>query len=243
MPQDPKSSSTKAGSWVRQVPLVTGILGGVLLMGNRLMFTPDLLNSQSRSDALGILLSALLILTGLLWQQSQPSPPPAVELNGSPGFWLDPSLSETQQLDLGWASRTVLALTAAQSVAIWFDSKLLLRRGILPPGLNSLELNPSELPSDLDQPWDPGSISRRAMQTGRAVYLVDLKLYPARGEFTDRLLPDNTASLLCQPIGSKGVFVVGTHRPRTLTPQDQAWIEAIAQRLELILQQDPGQNT
>lgn len=221
---------------MRQVPLVTGILGGILLMGNRLIFTPDLLNSQSRSDALGILLSALLILTGLLWQQSQPLPPPAVELNGSPGFWLDPSLPETQQLDLGWASRTVLTLTAAQSVAIWFDSKLLLRRGILPS-----RLPPPELSSTLDPDWKPGSISQRAMQTGRAVYLVDLKLYPARGEFTDILLPDNTASLLCQPIGSKGVFVVGSHRPRTLTPQDQAWIEAIAQRLELILQQDPEQ--
>jgi len=39
-----------------------------LLLINRLL-TPQLTNSQARADALGVILSAMLILTGLLWQQ------------------------------------------------------------------------------------------------------------------------------------------------------------------------------
>ncbi len=216
---------SEQGSLVRRLPLAAGILGGLLLMGNRLAFTPDLVNSQSRADALGILLSAVLILTGLLWQQIQPLPPAAVELEGSPRFWLAPDLETSQQVDLGWASHTVLTLTAVQSLVVWYQGKVLLQRGILP----------TEDPVRSVPAWEPGAIGRRAMQTGRAIYLVDLKLYPAKGEFTDALMPVNTASLLCQPIGSLGVMIMGTNRPRTLTVSDQAWIEAIAQRLEPIL--------
>ncbi|NJL99300.1 MAG: cofactor assembly of complex C subunit B [Synechococcaceae cyanobacterium SM2_3_2] len=221
---------SEQGSLVRRLPLAAGILGGVLLMGNRLAFTPDLVNSQSRADALGILLSAVLILTGLLWQQIQPSPPPAVELEGEPKLWLDPDLDISQQVDLGWASHTILTLTAIQSLVVWYQGQILLQRGILPAG--------DPVQSALH--WQPGAIGRRAMQTGRAIYLVDLKLYPAKGEFTDVLMPANTASLLCQPMGSVGVMILGTNRPRTLTDSDQAWIEAIAQRLDPILQDQRG---
>jgi len=49
-----------------------------LLLINRLL-TPQLTNSP-RADALGVILSAMLILTGLLWQQVQPRSPDAVDL-------------------------------------------------------------------------------------------------------------------------------------------------------------------
>ncbi len=66
-------------SVLRQLPFVVGGLAGVLLLTNRLL-TPELTNSQARSDALGVILSAVLILTGLLWQQVQPRSPDAVDL-------------------------------------------------------------------------------------------------------------------------------------------------------------------
>ncbi len=76
--------------FLRRFPIVVGAIGGTLLFLNRL-YTPDLTPSQSRADVLGVLLSALLILTGLLWQQIQPRPPELVTLEGTATFDLDPN--------------------------------------------------------------------------------------------------------------------------------------------------------
>lgn len=218
-------------SLVRRLPLIVGILGGGLLVINRLTFTPELLNSQSRSDALGILLSALLILTGLLWQQIQPPLPESVELEGDQCLILHPDLSEAQIIDLGWISRTLLTATAARSIVIWFQDRVVLQRGIFPTQTDPLQL-------------EPGAILQRVLHTGRLVYLVDLKLFPAKAEFT-RFLPSNTQAVLCQPIGHQGVLILGTDTPRSFTPPDQRWIEALAERIEYLLtsEQSEKQNS
>ncbi len=199
---------------------MTGLLGSVLLLGNRLLFTPELLASQARSDALGILLSAVLILTGLLWQQIQPRPPQAAPLQGSPGCDWHPDLSESEKLELAWASHTLLSTTAARTVVIWVGGRTLLQRGILP--------SPGQLPS-----IRPQSILQQVLQTGRPVYLVDLKLFPARAEF-DGLLPPGSQAVFCQPIGQKGCLILGSDTPRSFSRQEQAWIAAIADKLEAL---------
>jgi nitrate reductase gamma subunit len=56
---------------LRLLPLAVGGLGATLLLVNRLL-TPELTDSQARGDVLGVILSAVLILTGLIWQQVQP---------------------------------------------------------------------------------------------------------------------------------------------------------------------------
>ncbi len=200
---------------------MTGLLGSILLLANRLLFTPELLASQSRSDALGILLSAILILTGLLWQQIQPRPPQASPLQGSPGCDWHPDLSEREKLELAWASHTLLSTTAARTVVIWVEGRTLLQRGIL--------ASPGQLPT-----LRPQSILQRVLQTGRPVYLVDLKLFPARAEF-EGLLPPGSQAVLCQPIGQKGCLILGSDTPRSFSRQEQAWIAAIADKLEALL--------
>ncbi len=200
---------------------MTGLLGSILLLANRLLFTPELLASQSRSDALGILLSAILILTGLLWQQIQPRPPQASPLQGSSGCDWHPDLSESEKLELAWASHTLLSTTAARTVVIWVEGRTLLQRGIL--------ASPGQLPT-----LRPQSILQRVLQTGRPVYLVDLKLFPARAEF-EGLLPPGSQAVLCQPIGQKGCLILGSDTPRSFSRQEQAWIAAIADKLEALL--------
>ncbi len=209
--------------FLQRLPIIVGVVGGGLLVINRILFTPELLTSQSRADVLGLLLSALLILTGLLWQQVQPRDPEAVELEGKSVFDLNSDLSEPQQIELGWASRSILTLTAARSLVIWWQDQVLLRRGIFAN---------AEAGSTLQ----PGAILKRVRQSGRSVYLVDLKLFPAKAEFT-AFLPANTQGVLCQPIGDQGVLILGTDTPRSLTKRDQAWIEAIAQKLDHHLDQ------
>jgi hypothetical protein len=197
---------------LRLLPLVIGGLGGTLLFINRLM-TPELTNSQSRADALGVILSALLILTGMLWQRVQPRMPESVELVGPQGFELDATLPEAVKLELAWASHTLLTNTVTKSVVVWYNGKMLLRRGVLG---TAAELT-------------PGPIVKRVLESEKPIYLVALKLYPGRVEFP--YLPENTQGVICQPLGKEGVLVLGANAPRSYTQQDEAWVAAIADKL------------
>jgi Cofactor assembly of complex C subunit B, CCB2/CCB4 len=203
---------------LRRLPIVVGGLGAVLLLINRLL-TPELTVSQARGDVLGVILSAVLILTGLIWQQVQPRSPDAVVLTGEEGFILDPDLPETAKIELAWASRLLLTNTVTRSLVVFYQGKVLLRRGIL-------GTNPEV---------KPGSILRRVLEKQKPVYLVDLKVYPGRIEFD--YLPENTQGVICQPLGEEGALILGANAPRSYTKQDENWIVGIADKLAVTLQQ------
>ena len=198
---------------LRQLPLVAGGLAGTLLMVNRLL-TEQITDSQARSDALGVIISALLILTGLLWQQVQARSPDSVQLTGSEGFEFAPDLPEAVELELAWASRLLLTNTATRAIVILYGGKVLLRRGIL-------GTNPEV---------KPGPILQRVLDKNKPVYLVNLNIYPGKIEFD--YLPENTQGVICQPLGSQGVLILGANAPRSYTKQDENWIEGIAEKLE-----------
>ncbi len=197
---------------IRYLPLVVGIVGGLALLANR-MVTANLTSSQSRADALGILLSAVLILIGLLWQQVQPKPPDAVTLVGEEGFEIDENLPEEVRTELAWASHILLTNTVTKVVAVYYDRQTIIRRGVLG---KSKQVN-------------IGTIAERVMKTQKPVYLVRLELYPGRVEFD--YLPENTQGVIVQPLGEKGVMVLGANIPRSYTKQDENWITAIADKL------------
>lgn len=199
-------------SILRLLPLLAGGLAGSLLLLNRLL-TANLTESQARSDALGIILSALLILTGLLWQRVQPRSPEAVLLLGEEGMDLAPGLPEAVQLELAWASNILLTNTVTKSLVVWYQGRVLLRRGILGPAVEV----------------KPGPILQRVLDKHKPVYLVDLKVYPGRIEFN--YLPENTQGVICQPIGEQGGLILAANAPRSYTQQDEKWIEAIANKL------------
>lgn len=197
---------------LRLLPLVTGGLGGTLLMLNRVL-TPALTESQARSDVMGVILSALLILTGLLWQRVQPISPEAVTLIGDEGLELDNTLPDAAQTELAWASHLLLTNTVTRSVVVYRQGKTLLRRGVLAP---KAEIT-------------PGPILKRVLETGKAVYLVKLSIYPGRVEFD--YLPENTQGVICQPMGKHGALILAANAPRSYTRQDEAWVEGIADKL------------
>lgn len=209
-----KANSTKAdqAKILRRLPLGVGAVGGTLLFVNRLM-TPELSGFQSRSDALGVILSAVLILVGLLWQRIQPVPPETVTLVGQEGFELAEDLSETVKTELAWASHLLLTNTVTRSLLVYYKGRVLLRRGILGP-------------KTLQQ---PGPIVQRVLATQRPVYLVNLALYPGRVEFD--YLPENTQGVICQPVGDSGSLILAANAPRSYTQQDEAWIAGIAEKL------------
>ncbi len=198
---------------LRYLPILAGSLGGILLLINRLL-TPDLTDSQARSDVIGVILSAVLILTGLLWQRVQPRSPDTVDLTGQEGFELEPTLPEAVKLELAWASHILLTNTATRSLVIWYKGQTLLRRGILGPNCD----------------FKPGPIVQRVLDKQKAVYLVSLPIYPGRIEFD--YLPENAQGVICQPVGQQGVMILAANAPRSYTKQDETWVEAIADKLE-----------
>jgi hypothetical protein len=197
---------------VRRIPIVVGSIAGTLLMLNRLL-TPTLTDSQARSDAVGVILTAVLILTGLLWQQVQPRQPDSVTLEGTEGLELSPTLPDALKTELAWASHLLLTNTVTRSIVIYAAGQVLLRRGILAP----------------KSTVTPGAILNRVLTTQKAIYLVDTKVYPGRIEFD--YLPVNTQGIICQPLGADGVMILGANAPRSYTKQDEAWIEGIANKL------------
>ena len=203
---------------LRQLPLVAGGLAGTLLMVNRLL-TEQLTDSQARSDALGVIISALLILTGLLWQQVQARSPDSVNLLGEEGFEFTPDLPDVVKIELAWASRLLLTNTATRAIVILYQGKVLLRRGIL-------GLNPEV---------KPGPILQRVFDKNKPVYLVNLNIYPGKIEFD--YLPENTQGVICQPIGNQGILILGANAPRSYTKQDENWVEGIADKLDNTLSQ------
>ncbi|HIK45637.1 MAG TPA: cofactor assembly of complex C subunit B, partial [Leptolyngbyaceae cyanobacterium M65_K2018_010] len=104
---------------LRQLPIAAGIGGGCLLLLNRLL-TSALTDAQARSDVMGVILSALLILTGLLWQRVQPVPPEAVVLAGEEGFELQDNLPEVVKTELAWASHLLLTNTVTRTLVVYW---------------------------------------------------------------------------------------------------------------------------
>lgn len=199
-------------SLLRTLPIAVGILGSTLLIGNRFL-TPALTDSQARSDVMGIILSAVLVLTGLIWQRVQPRLPDAVELEGTTGFELSEDLPDVVKTELAWASHLLLTNTVTRSLVAYYGGDVLMRRGVL----------------GAEATVTPGTILNRVLEKKKAVYLVALKLYPGRVEFT--YLPANTQGVICQPMGEKGALILAANAPRSYTQQDEAWIEGIADKL------------
>ncbi|MCC0176973.1 cofactor assembly of complex C subunit B [Waterburya agarophytonicola K14] len=201
---------------LRLLPFFTGGIAGTLLLVNRLL-TAQITESQARSDALGVIEGAILILVGLLWQQIQARTPDTVVLVGETGLEIDPELTDTVKTELAWASHLLLTNTVTRSLVVYYDGKTILRRGVLGE-------NPQV---------KPGAIVERVLSKNQPVYLVNLNLYPGKFEFD--YLPENTQGVICQPIEDKGVLILGANAPRSYTKQDEKWIEGIADKLAVTL--------
>lgn len=203
---------SQTNRWLQNLPIAVGIVIGVGLFANRVL-TPQITEWQARSDVAGTIACAFLILTGLLWQRVQPKLPDAVDLVGPEGFEFAPELDRSLQVELAWASHLLLTNTVTRSVVVYANGQTLLRRGILGP----------------QAAVQPGPIVQRVLDTQKPVYLVALNVYPGRIEFD--YLPENTQGVIVQPLGDRGVLILGANAPRSYTNQDERWIAGIADKL------------
>jgi Cofactor assembly of complex C subunit B, CCB2/CCB4 len=204
---------------LRLLPFGVGGIAGTFLLVNRLA-SEGLTPAQSRSDVVGVILCAVMVLIGMLWQRVQPRTPDVVVLLGKEGLEMSVDLPAAVQTELAWASHLLLTNTATRSLSLYMNGQTILRRGILAEQGQVV----------------PGPILERVLKTQKPIYLVDVKVYPGKIEFN--YLPENVQGIVCQPVGAKGVLILAANAPRSYTRQDEAWIAGIADKLAYTLNSD-----
>jgi hypothetical protein len=193
--------------------LGTGVLALVLDVVNQ-AGAARLDPALERASVLAGALAVVLMLVALLWTRIEPKPPEQAELQGEEGFDRIPDLPESLARELGWGSLMLLTATPAAVVLLHWDGQTVLRRGLLQPGAG---------------PFRPGPICARALERGRTISLVDLRLYPGREEF--RGLLADLPSVLVQPLGERGLLLLGGWSPRCFSNRDLRWVEGWGRRL------------
>lgn len=199
--------------------LAAGVLGLLLCVVNQLS-AAELSPALERAGVLASLLAVGLMLVAILWTRAMPLAPERVDLPGEQGVRLAEGLPEALTQELGWGSQMLLTATPGAALLLHWRGRTLLRRGVLSGA-----------------PFTPGAICERACSTGKAIGLVNLKLYPGRAEFSG--LPEGIPSLIVQPIGTDGVLLLAGWSPRCFTRSDEAWLEGWSRKLRTSLEALP----
>ncbi len=196
--------------------LAAGVLGLLLCVLNQLT-APELSPALERAGVLSSLLAVGLMLVAILWTRAVPVAPERVALEGEQGVRLADGLPQPLAQELGWGSQMLLTATPAASLLLYWRGRTVLRRGVL-----------------ADAAFIPGAICARAWSTGKAIGLVNLKLYPGRQEFVG--LPEGIPALIVQPIGTEGLILLAGWSPRCFSRSDEAWLEGWSLKLRTALE-------
>ena len=196
--------------------LAAGVLGLLLCVLNQLT-APELSPALERAGVLSSLLAVGLMLVAILWTRAVPVAPERVALEGEQGVRLVDGLPQPLAQELGWGSTMLLTATPAASLLLYWRGRTMLRRGVL-----------------AEAAFIPGAICARAWSTGKAIGLVNLKLYPGRQEFVG--LPEGIPALIVQPIGTEGLILLAGWSPRCFSRSDEAWLEGWSLKLRTALE-------
>ena len=169
-----------------------------------------------RAETISGIASIVLMTIGYLWNEIKPKQPTKAKLNGKEGFYLYNQLTENQKNELAWGSKQILTATAASTILIYWDNKVILRRGLIS-----------------NKTFNPGEICNRAVEQKRMVSLVNTELFPGREEFDSVL--DNLPAVVVYPLSNRGVTIVGGWSKRSFTNSDEIWISGWSDKLYLLL--------
>ena len=168
--------------------------------------------SLVRGETLSGIASISLITIGYLWTDIKPNEPIRAKLKGKEGFEIDLDLSEDQKYELAWGSQQILTATAASTILIFWDNKVILRRGLIS-----------------NKSFNPGEICNRAIQQQRIISLVNTELFPGREEF-DCVL-DDLPAVIVYPLSNRGLTIVGGWSKRSFTNSDEKWISGWSDKI------------
>ena len=169
-----------------------------------------------RAETVSGIASIALITIGYLWTEIKPKQPYKAKLEGKEGFELSNELTEDQRNELAWGSQQILTATAASTILIYWDNKVILRRGLISEKI-----------------FEPGEICKRSIDQNRLISLVNTELFPGRGEF-DCVL-ENLPAVIVYPLENRGLTIVGGWSKRSFTNSDEIWISGWSDKLYVLL--------
>ncbi|XAR64994.1 hypothetical protein NMG60_11008916 [Bertholletia excelsa] len=218
---------------VRSLPIYVGGASLLAVLFNRAVSgiapVADASSAQSRADLLALGLAVTNILTGLLWLSIRPKTIFSVNPSGVECQRTNPHLPEFIVSELLWAWESLSVVTCCRSLVIVYDSKVILQIGFAASSsANSRESVTVDV-SNLMQ----GSLYQGVQKSGSQSYLANLSLYPGKSELP--FLPSNTQAVILQPLGDKGILIIGGDTIRGFTTSDQAWISLIGDKLDATL--------
>ena len=168
--------------------------------------------SLVRGESISGIASIALITIGYLWTEIKPKEPTKANLNGMQGCQISVDLTEEQKNEIEWGSKQILTATAASTILIFWDNKVILRRGLI-----------------TNKSFQPGEICNRAIDQQRLISLVNTELFPGRQEF-DTVLEDLPAVII-YPLSHRGLTIVGGWSKRAFTNSDEKWISGWSDKL------------
>ncbi|KAE8798440.1 Protein COFACTOR ASSEMBLY OF COMPLEX C SUBUNIT B CCB4, chloroplastic [Hordeum vulgare] len=245
------------GDWVRSndtlvraLPILVGGASLLAVLLNRavsgIAAVSDASSSQSRADILTLALSVTDILAGLVWLSIRPKTISPVVPRGVDCKRVDADVSSSALRELLWTWDSLAAATCCKSLVVVYGGNCKLQIGIAaasPEDGNAVNVDA--------QKFMQGSLYKSAMESKKREcrllfrslyacfqkfdrgllaesYLANLALYPGRIELP--FLPANTQALILQPIGDKGIAVIGGDTIRGFTNLDQ--LPSIAYKLK-----------
>ena len=172
--------------------------------------------SLVRAETISGIASIALITIGYLWTEIKPKQPSNVRLDGKEGFELCNKLTEDQRSELAWGSKQILTATAASTILIYWDNKVILRRGLI-----------------TDKKFEPGEICKRSINQNRLISLVNTELFPGKDEFNSVL--NNLPAVIVYPLEKRGLTIVGGWSKRSFTNSDEKWISGWSDKIYQLL--------
>uniref|UniRef100_A0A2N9EBZ6 Protein COFACTOR ASSEMBLY OF COMPLEX C SUBUNIT B CCB4, chloroplastic n=1 Tax=Fagus sylvatica TaxID=28930 RepID=A0A2N9EBZ6_FAGSY len=210
---------------VRSLPIYVGGVSLLAVLFNRTVSgiapVADASSSQSRADLLTLGLAVTNILTGLI-------SPLGIECRR-----IYSHLPESVVSELLWVWESLSDVTCCRSLIIVYDSQCILQIGFAAKssiGDEAVAVDANKLMQ--------GSLYQGVIKSGAQSYLANLFLYPGKSELP--FLPSNTQvsrmdSVILQPLGEKGIAIIGGDTIRGFTTSDQAWITLIGEKLDATL--------
>tara|TARA_Y100001968_G_scaffold208273_1_gene191397 strand:+ start:4624 stop:5241 length:618 start_codon:yes stop_codon:yes gene_type:complete len=177
-----------------------------------LTFSDEVTPTLVRGETISGIASIALISIGYLWTEYNTKKPLKAKLKGKEAFFLSEDLSKEQKYELAWGSQLILTATAASTILIFWDNKVILRRGLIS-----------------NKSFIPGDICNRAIEQQRLISLVNTELFPGREEF-DCVL-EGLPAVIVYPISKKGLTIVGGWSKRSFTNSDEKWISGWSHKL------------
>ncbi|KAL3031336.1 hypothetical protein AAZX31_02G024700 [Glycine max] len=204
---------------VRTLPIYVGSASLFAILLNRSLsgIAPvvDAGSSQSRADLLTLGLAVTNILAGLVWLSVKPKSITVVNPRGVECKSLCATLPEVARNELLWVWESLSDATCCRSLVVVYESSCVLQIGFAaessPGDGDAVSVDANKLMQ--------GSVYQGVMKSGAQSYLANLSLYPGKSELP--FLPSNTQAVILQPLGDKGIAIIGGDTIRGFTGSDQ----------------------